>query len=125
MSLGVGRRSRRKISTVSRRTGSHPSEVLRLRLEPPIALGQYDPALRAAGPEMCCRTQPRSVVQRAGADAKRVSCSRLGLWAAPDPCAAIRADPPSDGAPAVGFALERARLGRCEMEGRGRHYQCH
>jgi hypothetical protein len=94
-----------------RRTGSHPGEVLRLRLEPLILFGQDDPGLRAAGPEMRSRTQPRSVVQRAGADAKRVSRSRLGLRATPDPCGAIRADPPSDRAPAVCFALERARLG--------------
>ena len=50
-------------------------------------------------------------------DAKRVSCSRLGLWAAADPRAAIRADPPGNRAPAVGFALERARLGPRELEG--------
>jgi hypothetical protein len=59
------------------------------------------------------------------ADAKRVSCSRLGLWAAADPCAAIRADPPGNRAPAVGFALERARLDPRELEGGARHNQRH
>jgi len=68
------------ISTVSRRAGSHPGEVLRLRLEPPIPFGQYDPALRAAGPEMRCRTQPRGVIQRAGGtrSASRVVGSGFG-----------------------------------------------
>src|SRR6516162_9072127 len=113
------------ISTVSRRAGSHPGEVLRLRLKPPIPFGQYDAALRTAGPEMHCRAQPRGVIQCAGADAKSVSCSRLGLWAAADPRATIRADPPGDRAPAVGFALERARLGPCEVEGGACHNQPH
>lgn len=64
------------------------------------------------------RAQPRRIVQRAGADAERISRSRVRRGAAPDPCPTIRADL-GDHAPAVGLALERAWGRSHEAEGFG------
>jgi hypothetical protein len=81
--------------------------------QPAVTFGQYDPGLRAAGPEMHCRAQPGGVIERAGSDAERISRGRVGLRTAPDPCAANGAYPSRDLTPAIGGAKERARLGPC------------
>jgi len=106
------------------RHGSHPGEVLRLRLKPPIPFGQYDASLRAAGPEMHCRAQPRGVIQVCQ-HGRELRLSLPGRATSRSRSRYRYPGQTGDSAPTVGFALERARLGPCELEGGGRYYQRH
>src|SRR5215218_4751418 len=109
--------------------GSQPSEAVRgLRLEARVALGQRDPGLRAAGPEVRGRPQPGGIVQRARPQRDETArWRRARLRAIADPSTAFRADPAGYRAPAVGGApegpwlapREAARLGR-DHERRGK-----
>src|SRR3954452_20386445 len=105
--------------------GSQPSEAVRgLRLEPHVTLGQCDPGLRAASPEVCGRPQPGSITQRA-----RPQCDESARWrrarlrAVANPSTAFRADPPDHRAPAVGGAPEGPQLAPYEVARLGRDHE--
>src|SRR4051795_11660335 len=92
--------------------GPQPSEAVRgLRLEAHVTLGQCDPGLRAAGPEVRGRPQPGGIVQRARPQRDETArWRRARLRAVANPSTAFRADPSGYRAPAVGGTPEGPRL---------------
>jgi hypothetical protein len=94
----------------------------RLCLEDLIALGQSDPGLLAAGPEMRCRAQPGRIVQRACSHAPqaviRTRCTA-------NPRATFRANPTGHHASAISSPLHCSRLYPREAETPGGNDDAH
>src|SRR4051794_33370203 len=88
----------------------------RLALEDLVALGDRDPGLLAAGPDMPRRTQPGRVVERAAPQADDAVPRH-----AADPGTAFRADQPDIRASAVGHPLQAARFDPGQAETRLGH----
>src|SRR5690348_443026 len=85
----------------------------RLRLENLVALGEHDPGLPAAGPEMHGRAQPGSIVEGAGPHTVQAV---IRTRRAANPTATLWAYPPGLYPPAVGGALDASRLDPAETK---------
>ena len=86
-------------------------ELIELRSENLITLGQCDPGLLAAGPDMHCRPNPRSIVEGAGTHPNHPAPRR-----AADPGAAVRAHQAGADPPAVCSSLQTSRLDSAETK---------
>jgi hypothetical protein len=83
----------------------------RLLLKHFIALGERDPGLLSAGPDVPARPQPGRIVKGACPDPDQAIPRRAG-----NPRAAFRANPSRAGSTAIGESLKRTWLDAAEPE---------